>query len=49
MCTYFSPAHKAVAAQLRDWMRAAGLEAEIDAVGNVVGRYASAGRGAQKR
>ena len=21
MCTYFSPAHKAVAAQLRDWMR----------------------------
>ncbi len=41
-CTYFSPAHKAVAQQLRAWMRSAGLEAEIDAVGNVVGRYATA-------
>jgi hydantoinase/carbamoylase family amidase len=40
-CTYFSPAHKAVAQQLRTWMRSAGLTAEIDAVGNVVGRYAS--------
>jgi hydantoinase/carbamoylase family amidase len=36
-----SPAHKAVAAQLRDWMRSAGLDAHIDPVGNVVGRYAS--------
>ena len=42
MCTYLSPAHKAVAAQLCDWFRAAGLEAGIDAIGNVVGRYASA-------
>ena len=41
-CTYFSPAHKASAARLRDWMRSAGLAAEIDAVGNVVGRYAGA-------
>jgi hydantoinase/carbamoylase family amidase len=41
-CTYFSPAHKAAAAQLCDWMRAAGLDAAIDAVGNVVGRYPSA-------
>jgi len=41
MCTYLSPAHKAAAAQLRDWMRAVGLQAEIDAVGNVIGRYAS--------
>src|ERR1700733_2539856 len=40
-CTYFSPAHKAGAEQLRNWMRAAGLEAQIDAVGNVVGRYPS--------
>jgi hydantoinase/carbamoylase family amidase len=40
-CTYFSPAHKAVAQQLRAWMRGVGLKAEIDAVGNVVGRYAS--------
>lgn len=23
-CTYYSPAHRAAAAQLRDWMRAAG-------------------------
>jgi hydantoinase/carbamoylase family amidase len=42
LCSYFSPAHKAVAAQLRDWMHSAGLRAEIDAVGNVIGRYASA-------
>ena len=42
MCTYLSPAHKAVAAQLCDWFRAAGLEAGIDAIGNVVGRHASA-------
>jgi N-carbamoyl-L-amino-acid hydrolase len=40
-CTYFSSAHKAVAQQLRDWMRTAGLQAEIDAVGNVVGRHVS--------
>ncbi|MFZ0608707.1 MAG: hypothetical protein WAM75_13665, partial [Xanthobacteraceae bacterium] len=39
MCTFFSPAHKAVAAQLRDWMNAAGLKAAIDPIGNVVGRY----------
>jgi len=42
-CTYFSAAHKAAARQLCDWMRSAGLHAEIDAVGNVVGRYASDG------
>ena len=40
-CTYLTPAHRAVAAQLRDWMRDAGLTAQIDAVGNVVGRYAA--------
>jgi beta-ureidopropionase / N-carbamoyl-L-amino-acid hydrolase len=38
-CTYFSAAHKAVALQLRDWMQAAGLNAAIDPVGNVVGHY----------
>jgi hydantoinase/carbamoylase family amidase len=42
MCTYYSPAHKAAAAQLHDWMQAAGLHAEIDAIGNVIGRYAAA-------
>jgi beta-ureidopropionase / N-carbamoyl-L-amino-acid hydrolase len=41
-CTYLSGAHRAVAAQIRDWLRQAGLAAEIDAVGNVVGRYAAA-------
>jgi N-carbamoyl-L-amino-acid hydrolase len=46
-CTYFSPAHKAAAAQLRDWMKSAGLLADIDAVGNVTGRYASAAVGAK--
>jgi beta-ureidopropionase / N-carbamoyl-L-amino-acid hydrolase len=46
-CSYFSPAHRAAAAQLRDWMQAAGLAAQIDAVGNVVGRYASGAAGAK--
>jgi beta-ureidopropionase / N-carbamoyl-L-amino-acid hydrolase len=47
MCTLFSPAHKAVAAQLREWMHLAGLDAEIDAVGNVIGRYASSAKPAK--
>jgi N-carbamoyl-L-amino-acid hydrolase len=42
-CTYLTPAHRAVAAELRDLMRAAGMSAEIDGVGNVVGRYAAQG------
>lgn len=37
-CSYLSSAHRAVADQLRDWMLAAGMNVEIDAVGNVVGR-----------
>ena len=41
-CTYLTPAHRAVAAELRALMRAAGMTAEIDVVGNVVGRYAAA-------
>ena len=40
-CTYLTPAHRAVAAELQTWMREAGMSAEIDAVGNVVGRYRS--------
>ena len=40
-CTYLTPAHRAVAAELQTWMRDAGMSAEIDAVGNVVGRYRS--------
>jgi beta-ureidopropionase / N-carbamoyl-L-amino-acid hydrolase len=38
-CSYLTPAHRATAALLRDWMLAAGLEVEIDAVGNVIGRW----------
>jgi allantoate deiminase/N-carbamoyl-L-amino-acid hydrolase len=41
-CTYMTPAHRATAKQLSEWMGAAGLSVTIDAVGNVVGRYASA-------
>src|SRR5262249_60968412 len=38
-CTYLTPAHRAVAAELKTLMAAAGMTAEIDGVGNVVGRY----------
>jgi beta-ureidopropionase / N-carbamoyl-L-amino-acid hydrolase len=41
-CTYLSPAHRRVAAELRKLMQQAGLAAEIDAIGNVVGRLHSA-------
>ena len=41
-CTYLSPAHRAVATEVARLMKKAGLETEIDAVGNVVGRYRSA-------
>ncbi|MRW91526.1 allantoate amidohydrolase [Duganella sp. FT80W] len=38
-CAYMTPAHRKTATQLLDWMRAAGMDAHIDAVGNVVGVY----------
>jgi allantoate deiminase/N-carbamoyl-L-amino-acid hydrolase len=41
-CTYMTPAHRAAALELKAWMQAARMTAEIDAVGNVVGRYAAA-------
>jgi N-carbamoyl-L-amino-acid hydrolase len=41
-CTFLSAAHRAVAGKLYDWMRAAGMRVEIDAVANVVGRYEAA-------
>jgi beta-ureidopropionase / N-carbamoyl-L-amino-acid hydrolase len=47
-CTYFSPPHRAVAAQLQSWMQAVGLEARIDTVGNVIGRYPSADPNAKR-
>jgi allantoate deiminase/N-carbamoyl-L-amino-acid hydrolase len=41
-CTYMTPTHRAVAAELRAMMRTAGMTAEIDGVGNVIGRYPAA-------
>ncbi len=46
-CTYLTSAHRAVAGQLREWMREAGMTAEIDTVGNVVGRFAALDPGAK--
>src|SRR5438445_4045425 len=46
-CTYLRPAHIATAQTIRDYMLAAGLEANIDAVGNVVGRWRCAAKGAK--
>ena len=40
-CAYLTPAHQATAQQIAAWMRECGLQAHIDAVGNVVGRYGS--------
>jgi N-carbamoyl-L-amino-acid hydrolase len=44
-CAYMTEAHRRTAAQLADWMREAGMEVNIDAVGNVVGRYLAAAPG----
>ena len=41
-CSYLTPAHLGTAAQIREWMLAAGLDIETDAVGNVIGRLYSA-------
>jgi len=40
-CAYMTAAHRKTAAQLASWMTDAGMQVEIDAVGNVVGRYLS--------
>jgi hydantoinase/carbamoylase family amidase len=40
--TYLTKAHRAAAAQIAAWMRESGLDVHVDAVGNVVGRYAAA-------
>jgi len=40
-CAYMTPAHRQTAAQLLDWMREAGMDAHIDAVGNDTGVYRS--------
>ncbi len=46
-CSYLTLPHRQCAAQLADWMRAAGLAVQIDAVGNVRGRYVSRHPGAK--
>lgn len=46
-CAYMTPAHQRTAAQIAGWMREAGMAVHIDAVGNVVGRYAAARSGAR--
>jgi hydantoinase/carbamoylase family amidase len=43
--TFLTPAHRAAAAQIGEWMREAGMEVRTDAVGNVIGRYGSASEG----
>ena len=40
-CSYMTPVHRRTAEQIATWMRDAGMEVQIDAVGNVVGRYLS--------
>ena len=44
---FLSPEHKACAEAVMTAMRAAGMTARIDAIGNVVGRYAAAEPGAR--
>ena len=43
---YLTPEHRRAAAHIAGWMRAAGMSVDIDALGNVVGRYAAARDGA---
>jgi N-carbamoyl-L-amino-acid hydrolase len=48
-CSYLTPAHRATALQIRDYMLAAGLaEVRIDAVGNVVGVLPGAASGRRR-
>jgi allantoate deiminase len=44
---FLSPQHKACAQAVMSAMRAAGMTARLDAIGNVVGRYEAAGDGAK--
>ncbi len=46
-CSYMTETHRRTAAQLAAWMREAGMEVAIDAVGNVCGRYLSGRPGAK--
>jgi OHCU decarboxylase len=40
-CAYLYQAHRQTAQQLMTWMTEAGMEAQVDAIGNVVGIYRS--------
>lgn len=40
-CAYLTPAHRAAQARLAEWMETAGMQVRIDAIGNVIGRYAA--------
>ncbi|NUO87200.1 MAG: Zn-dependent hydrolase [Cupriavidus sp.] len=40
-CAYLTPAHGSAQALLAQWMEAAGMQVRIDAIGNVIGRYAA--------
>ena len=40
-CAYLGTAHCATAEQLAQWMREAGMQVNVDALGNVVGRHLS--------
>lgn len=46
-CSYLTPAHRQTAQKLAEWMKAAGLQTQIDAVGNVRGRFACGQPGAK--
>jgi allantoate deiminase/N-carbamoyl-L-amino-acid hydrolase len=46
-CAFMTDAHRKTASQLAVWMKEAGMDVEIDPVGNVVGRYAAAKAGAK--
>jgi hydantoinase/carbamoylase family amidase len=45
--TYLTPAHRAAAALIAQWMREAGMAVRVDAVGSVIGRYDGAVTGAK--
>ena len=45
--TLFTPAHQAAAKQIAAWMREAGMQVRVDAIGSVIGRYEAKTPGAR--
>ena len=45
--TYLTPAHRAAAREIAQWMEEAGMQVRVDAVGSVIGRYEAAVSGAK--